>query len=275
MLRNECNCDYIEIKNLEVYAYHGVLPEENKKGQRFFLSARLYLDIEKAKSCDDLNYSVDYGAVCQYMHKLMNKQTFKLIEAASDYVATEVMKAFPYINAIELKLSKPEAPVGESFEDISVNISRRWHTVYLSIGSNMGDKKKYLDDAVTAINESPMCRVYKVSDYIITKPYGYTEQDDFLNGAVELRTLFSPYELLDFLHSVEQLADRKRDIHWGPRTLDLDILFYDDLVTDDALLTLPHPELEKRAFVLTPLKQIAPYKVHPLLNKRITDINPL
>lgn len=266
---------YIEINNLEVYAYHGVFSQEQKNGQRFYLSAKMYIDMSVSRKSDDLKDSADYGAVCQLMTKLMNKKTFKLIEAAAGYVAEETLLAFPDIQSIDLKLSKPDAPVGLPFDDISVNISKGWHTAYIALGSNMGDKKGYLDEAVNTINKSPFCRVYKISDYIETKPYGYTEQDDFLNGAIEIKTMLSPYELLEFLHTIEHNAGRTREIHWGPRTLDLDILFYDDLVTYEPLLVLPHPEIEKRDFVLTPLKQIAPYKVHPISRKRIIDINPL
>lgn len=264
---------YIEINNLTVYAYHGVFPEENKQGQNFKITARLYLDMEQASNTDDLSHSVDYGSICQYINKLMNKKIFHLIEAAADYVAKEVLLAFPAIERLELRLSKPEAPIDLPFDDISVNIERGWHTVYIALGSNMGDKRKYLDNGIKAINESPYCRVYKVSDFIVTKPYGYTEQEDFLNGAAEIKTMLSPYELLELMHKIEQMAGRTREIHWGPRTLDLDILFYDDMVTDDNILVIPHPEIEKRDFVLTPLKQIAPYMVHPLLNKRIIDIS--
>lgn len=263
---------YIEIDNLTVYAYHGVFPDENKKGQNFKITARLYLDMEQAARTDNLSYSADYGSICQYINKLMNKKTFRLIESAADYVAREVLLAFPDIERLELKLSKPYAPVELPFDDISVNITKGWHIAYVALGSNMGDKRKYLDDAVKSINDSPYCRVYKVSDFIVTKPYGYTEQEDFLNGAIEVKTMLSPYELLELLHSIEQAAGRTREIHWGPRTLDLDILFYDDLVTDDNMLVIPHPEIEKRDFVLSPLKQIAPYFIHPLLNKRIIDI---
>lgn len=264
---------YIEINNLTVYAYHGVFPEENKHGQNFKITAKLYLDMEQAAKTDELSHSADYGSICQYINKLMNKKTFHLIEAAADYVAREVLLAFPNIERLELKLSKPEAPVDLPFDNISVNIVKGWHTAYIALGSNIGDKKKYLDDAVKSINSSPYCRVYKVSDFIVTKPYGYTNQDDFLNGAIEIKTMLSPYELLEFIHMIEQQAGRTREIHWGPRTLDLDILFYDDIITDDNILVIPHPEIEKRDFVLTPLKQIAPYMIHPLLNKRIIDIS--
>lgn len=264
--------NYIYIENLKVFAYHGVFPEEKKNGQDFFLSAKLYLDTDAAAAEDDLEKSVNYGEVCHFLTSLMTEKTFQLIEAAADYLAQKLLLKYSLLSAVELSLSKPHAPVGLPFDNISIHISRSWHDVYLSIGSNMGDRKKYLDHALEKLREDKKCIVRKVSGYIVTKPYGYTEQEDFLNGAVYLRTLYSPYELLEVLHQIEAEADRKRTVHWGPRTLDLDILLYDDLVTEEPELVLPHPDMENREFVLKPLCEIAPYKIHPLLRKRIRDI---
>ena len=98
------------------------------------------------------------------------------------------------------------------------------------------------------------------------------EQEDFLNGAVELETLYAPEELLDVLHTIEQAAKRERLVHWGPRTLDLDILFYDDLVQDDPALTLPHPDMHNRDFVLRPMAELAPHFMHPLLRMTMTQL---
>ena len=117
-----------------------------------------------------------------------------------------------------------------------------------------------------------MCIVDKASDFIITKPYGYTEQDDFLNAVIKVQTLYSPKMLLDFLQKIESEANRVRSIHWGPRTLDLDILLYDDIVMDDDLLTIPHPDMKNRDFVLIPLNQIAPNHIHPIYRKSIHEM---
>ena len=111
-----------------------------------------------------------------------------------------------------------------------------------------------------------------VSDFLVTKPYGVTDQDDFLNGCLKLRTLLTPRELLDRLHHIEQEAGRERTLRWGPRTLDLDILFYDDLILGEADLCIPHVDLPNREFVLRPLCEIAPYLHHPVTGKTVWEM---
>ena len=113
---------------------------------------------------------------------------------------------------------------------------------------------------------------YQVSDYLVTEPYGGVEQDVFLNGALKLRTLLTPEELLDRLHELEQAAHRERIVHWGPRTLDLDILLYDQMIIDTPVLHVPHIDMENRDFVLIPLTELAPYYRHPVLNKTISQL---
>ena len=130
----------------------------------------------------------------------------------------------------------------------------------------------YLDNAVKALNELPTSKVEVVSEYLVTPPYGVTDQPDFLNGCLKLRTLLYPYELLAELNRIEKEAGRERIIHWGPRTLDLDIIFYDDLVLEEADLCIPHVEMHKRKFVLEPLGEIAPYKRHPINGKRVCEM---
>ena len=136
----------------------------------------------------------------------------------------------------------------------------------------MGDRMEYINQAINAIEAQDDTRVVHVSSLIETKPYGGVVQDDFLNGCIAIDTLKEPEELLDFLMDVEAQAGRVRTIHWGPRTLDLDILLYDDLVTEDEEITIPHPDLTKRLFVLEPLCELAPRGIHPLERRRYSDI---
>ncbi len=264
--------DKISIKKLEIFANHGVYPEEQVLGQKFVISAILDVDIRKAGTTDDLEYSVDYGRVCHFIKNYMEKHTSKLLEHVVENLALELLLEFPLVQGLTLELEKPWAPIGLPLETASVSIARSWHTAYIALGSNMGDKKGYLDMAVHSLDSRKDCQVTQDSDFLVTAPYGGVKQDDFLNGALELRTILEPDELLDVLNAIEQEAGRVREIHWGPRTLDLDILLYDDRIVDTPRLQIPHAEMHLRDFVLLPLAQIAPWKRHPLLQKTVREL---
>lgn len=256
--------DKIKIENLEVFANHGVFPEENRLGQKFLISAVLYTDTRKAGMTDDLTASIHYGEVCQFMDTYMKEHTYQLIERVAETLAEELLLTWSTLQKIRLEIKKPWAPLGLPLSSVSVEIERGWHTAYIALGSNMGDKAAYLSNAVNELNRVRGCKVTKISSWIETEPYGMVEQDRFLNGCLEMRTLLTPQELLEKLHEIEQAAGRERKVHWGPRTLDLDIIFYDDLVLQTEDLCIPHVDMQNRGFVLEPLCEIAPYKRHPV-----------
>lgn len=264
--------DCILIEGLEVYCNHGIFPEENKLGQKFVVNAALYTDTRKAGLHDELDKSVDYGQVCRFITEFMKKNTYKLIEAAAENLARQMLLTISNLREVEIEIKKPWAPIGLPVHSVSVKISRKWHTAYIAIGSNMGDRKGYLDMAADEIDGDENCVLLKIADAIETKPYGMEEQDDFLNSCMEVRTLYQPKELLRVCKQIEKRANRVKTVHWGPRTLDLDIIFYDDEVISENDLAIPHMEMHKREFVLRPLAQIAPNKIHPLLQKRVVDI---
>jgi dihydroneopterin aldolase/2-amino-4-hydroxy-6-hydroxymethyldihydropteridine diphosphokinase len=264
--------DKIKINNLEVFCNHGVFKEENVLGQKFLVSAILYVDTREAGLNDDLHKSIHYGEICQYIDQFMKQNTYKLIEAVAENLAMNLLLNRDNLLQIDLEIKKPWAPIGLPIDTVAVEISRKRHTAYIALGSNIGDTKKYLDDAIVQLNENQSCRVNKVSDYITTAPYGNVKQDDFLNACLELQTLLTPNELLNFLHEIEYKANRERIIKWGPRTLDLDIIMYDDLIMSEPDLILPHIEMHKRDFVLEPLAQIAPYKRNPINHKMVIEM---
>lgn len=264
--------DRIQIKNLEVFARHGVFAEENVLGQKFVISAEMYTSVRKAGKTDDLAESIHYGEVCHFIREFVEKNTWKLLETVAERLAEELLLKTERLEKIRLEIKKPWAPVGLPLETVSVEIERSWHTVFLALGSNLGDKEANLRLGVEGIRNTRGCRVLAVSDFLVTEPYGGVEQDDFLNGAMKIRTLLTPHELLERLHQIERDAKRERVIRWGPRTLDLDILLYDDLVLDDEKLHIPHIEMHKRDFVLKPLCQIAPYVRHPVYNRTAQEL---
>ena len=265
--------DKIKITDLEVFANHGVFPEENTLGQKFLVSATLYTNTRRAGLSDDLTASIHYGEVSSFIDRYLREHTFKLLERTAEALAEELLLHTKGLEKIRLEIKKPWAPVKLPLKTVSVEIERGWHTAYIALGSNMGGRESYLNDAVTALDAVRGCSVKKVSRFIETPPYGVTDQDDFLNGCLELRTLLPPDELLEELHRIEKQAGRERILRWGPRTLDLDIIFYDDLIIEDAELCIPHAEMHKRKFVLEPLCEIAPYKRHPVYGKTVWEMN--
>ena len=264
--------DKIHIKNLEVFARHGVFPEENVLGQKFVVSAVLHTSTRAAGKTDDLTKSIHYGEVSQFVTEFMEQNTFQLLETAAERLAEELLLNTERLEKIRLEIKKPWAPVGLPLETVSVEIERGWHTAYIAFGSNLGDKEANLRLGVEGLRSIRGCRVEAVSDFLVTVPYGGVEQDDFLNGAMKIRTLLTPHELLERLHEIEQEAKRERVVRWGPRTLDLDILLYDDLILDEEDLHIPHIEMYKRDFVLKPLCQIAPYARHPVYNRTAAEL---
>ena len=147
------------------------------------------------------------------------------------------------------------------------------HTVYLALGSNLGDRLANLKQAIAAL--TPQMDVKAKSQVYETPPWGHEDQPTFLNQAVKAKTYLDPEPLLKHLKRLEVALGRKESFPNGPRLIDIDILFYDDVVLDTPLLTIPHPRLHERGFVLLPLMDIAPDLVHPLSNKTVREMAAL
>lgn len=144
-------------------------------------------------------------------------------------------------------------------------------TVYIGIGSNLGNREENCLNSIRLIEERDI-RVLKRSSLYETEPWGVEDQPMFINMAIEAETELSPLELLRVLKSIEKSMGRVQTERWGPRIIDLDILFYNNLILETPELTIPHPYIKERPFVLIPLSEIAPEFEHPVLKKRIKEL---
>lgn len=144
------------------------------------------------------------------------------------------------------------------------------HTIFFGLGSNVGDKKQNLEKAISKLSKK--ISDIQVSKFYETEPWGYTEQDKFLNAAIRGKTFLAPSELLQFIKLIEKEVGRVKRFKWGPREIDIDILFYDDLIYKDNFLTIPHPFLQEREFVLKPLLDLDPNFVHPVFKRTVHQL---
>lgn len=141
------------------------------------------------------------------------------------------------------------------------------YRVFISFGSNIDDKAKNCHRGITALLESGVCKLISQSRLYETAPADFREQDWFVNGVMLVETKLEPFQLLEKLKDIEREAGRKETVRFGPRVLDMDIIFFEDLVIDSNHLQIPHPRMQNRRFVLEPLCDIAPTMVHPVLRK--------
>lgn len=264
--------DRIKIQELKVFAHHGVFDFEKAQGQNFFVNATLFLPLQKAGRIDALEETVNYAAVCDDIVNEMQGKNYDLIEAAAEAVCVCLLNKYPRLQQVDLEIRKPEAPLDADFSSVSVYISRKRHRTYIAFGANLGDPLAQISAAKEAINADASCKILRSSEIIKTTPYGGVEQDDFYNGVWETETYLEPEELLDFLHRVEQTQGRVRDVVWGPRTLDLDILLFDRLVYESERLFIPHRDMKNRDFVLEPLASLTPDFCHPVTGQTIKEM---
>jgi 2-amino-4-hydroxy-6-hydroxymethyldihydropteridine diphosphokinase len=143
---------------------------------------------------------------------------------------------------------------------------------YIALGSNIGDRFDNLARAIQEIIQDKNNVIQDISSIYETLPYGYKDQGNFYNAVIKIKTSYQLLELLDLLKSIEQKIGREKSTKWGPREIDLDILFYNNLIYSDDRVTVPHKEVAKRDFVLVPLSESAPDLYHPVLNQKICDI---
>ena len=255
----------VEIRGLVVTTVVCVLPHERVIAQPVRIDLDLFVDLRDAGRSDELSDTANYGDVAERVAGVVRESKDLLLERVADRVAQMVL-GIDRVEGVEVTVTKLRPPIPEQLESTAVSIHRRRHdyesidrdahVAIVALGSSLGDRESYLRGAVRALGE-----VQVMSQVFETDPVGGPDgQDQYLNMVVSIRTMLDPYALLRQCRQIEADALRQRVVHWGPRTLDVDVLFYDDITIDDPRLTIPHPRYAERRFVLAPLAEVAPQR---------------
>lgn len=276
--------DRIVLTGVRANGTHGVLDFEHERAQPFVVDATLHVDLAAAGASDDLNDTVDYGRAAKEIVAAIEGGHADLIEHLAQRIADRLL-AIPPVRQVDVTVHKPHAPIAVPFDDVAVSISRsrkeqsrkaqnetgnasdtghggangRSHHAVIALGGNQGDVAGTLRDAVRRIDGLPDTQITGVSPLYRTAAWGMADgTPDFLNAVVEATTTLGAHDLLERLQRIELDHGRTRETHWSDRTLDLDIIDYDGIESDDTSLTLPHPRAWQRAFVLVPWAALDP-----------------
>jgi dihydroneopterin aldolase/2-amino-4-hydroxy-6-hydroxymethyldihydropteridine diphosphokinase len=276
--------DSIKLTGISAEGIHGVLDFEHEKPQPFVVDAELFLDVSKAGRSDDLADTVDYGQIASRIVSVIEGEHVDLIETLAERIASSILQTAA-IKRVKLTVHKPQAPIRVPFDDVSVSIERSRiadaggglgsgldggldaadnagadsHHVVIAMGGNIGDPVRAMRSALVAIDAVPGNQIIGISPLFKTHAWGMEDgTPDFFNAVVEITTTLTPQTLLNTLQLVEAAHGRSREVHWGSRPLDLDIIDFDGIVSFDPALTLPHPRAWQRAFVLAPLLALEP-----------------
>lgn len=254
--------DRIVLQGISARGFHGVLDVEKADGQDFVVDVTLDVDLRRAGRSDLLAHTVNYAEVAADIVALITGPGHDLIETLADQIAAAALRR-PLVQAVEVTVHKPQAPVGVPFGDVQVRVERsRDEPVVIALGANLGDVQATLEAAVRQLAQVDGLRISAVSELFETDPVGGPDQPVYLNAVLLARTRLAAFGLLTELHAIEAAHRRLRETRWGARTLDLDLIQYgdpglgSDLVSEDPELMLPHPRAHERAFVLAPWRAV-------------------
>jgi dihydroneopterin aldolase/2-amino-4-hydroxy-6-hydroxymethyldihydropteridine diphosphokinase len=258
--------DRILVDDLRVMCVIGALPHEREAAQPIRIDLAVGVDLADAGRSDELDDTVNYGLLAERVTEMAVASKYVLLERLADEIAAIVL-TFDRVDEVEVTVTKLRPPVPNDLATTAVRIVRSrtpageravgGHTAIVALGSNLGDREAYLRLALAELGA-----VTAVSDVYETEPIGGPdEQGAYLNMVAVVATPLDPFAFLRRCQRIEELARRVRLVHWGPRTLDVDVLFFDDVVVESPELTLPHPRVGERRFVLAPLSDVAPERV--------------
>jgi dihydroneopterin aldolase / 2-amino-4-hydroxy-6-hydroxymethyldihydropteridine diphosphokinase len=270
--------DQIRLVGVRATGHHGVLESERRDGQEFAVDVVLHLDTRPAAASDDLGTTVDYGALARVVAGIVRGESVQLIETLADRIARACL-VDPAVLAADVAVHKPAAPIAERFDDVVLAV-RRYRggdrasaaaltaggaevDAVLALGANLGDRMAILRSALSALSAVPGIDVRAVSGVWETAPVGGPPQPDYLNAVILIRTRLPARALLAAGHGIEAALGRRRGARWGPRSLDIDLIAYADLINAEDDLEVPHPRASGRAFVLAPWNEVDPRAVLP------------
>jgi dihydroneopterin aldolase/2-amino-4-hydroxy-6-hydroxymethyldihydropteridine diphosphokinase len=263
----------ILIKNLNLFGYHGVKEIEKKSGQNFLFNLKISLGEEIVLKSDDLKDTLNYSEVIKVLKKVNNSTKFDLLETLSMTIADRIMEISPLVNKISIKIEKTSPPIKENLKSVGVEyvLNRADYKrkksksagidVYLSLGSNIGSREGNLRRAVDIIKNNPDFDLIRASSIYETEPMYFKDQDYFYNMVLHccVDERLGPFGIMGFLKDIEwQLGRRKAKQIYGPRIIDIDLLYYGEVTLQSDFLTIPHSKITERNFVLLPLSEIAP-----------------
>jgi dihydroneopterin aldolase/2-amino-4-hydroxy-6-hydroxymethyldihydropteridine diphosphokinase len=246
--------DRIVLSGLRVVGRHGANPGEREREQPFELNVVLHLDLHAAQASDDLRQTISYAEVRRRLIEIVGSTSFALLERLASEIVNEIFSD-PRISRVEVTIAKPEAfPEGVPSVTLDRTNPHYRARCYVSIGSNRGDAEDNVRKGIAALGDAG--EVAAVSQLFRTEPWGERNQPAFVNAVAALDTALPPRALLDTLKTIEARMGRVPSYHWGPRTIDLDVLTYSGERIDEDGLHIPHPRMLERAFVLVPLAEL-------------------
>jgi dihydroneopterin aldolase/2-amino-4-hydroxy-6-hydroxymethyldihydropteridine diphosphokinase len=259
----------IIIKDLILFGYHGVNEEEKIKGQEFLFNISILLDKDTAGrngflKKDNIKNTVNYSEVIEIVKYINDNNKFDLLETLSNDIAKKILSFSPMIERVMVRVEKISPPISEKIGSVGAEIQVKKEEelkVFMSLGSNLGDREKNLRGAVDRIDRHRSIDVIKVSSIYETEPMYVKDQDSFFNIVIGagVGEGFSPFEMLGYLKSIEYSMGRKENtVKYGPRVIDIDILYFGETEIISDFLVIPHPRISERKFVLMPLNEIAP-----------------
>ncbi|MDF7673672.1 2-amino-4-hydroxy-6-hydroxymethyldihydropteridine diphosphokinase [Acetobacteraceae bacterium ESL0709] len=247
------------VRDLCLFAHHGVLPEETRLGQRFFISMDVAADIDLAITGDDYTQAVCYSQLCSIASDVSRHANFQLIETLADRIAQAVLEYYSQVVEVRIEIRKPSAPLPYTVREVAVEVTKkRVESIGLSLGANIGEREATLKAALETLARTEGVQLDRVSSLYDSAPWGIEDQPSFVNLCLLARTSLNPLALLRLCKETECLLGRAPGRHWGERALDIDVLFYGQKEVKTPVLTLPHPHLFERAFVLEPLYELDP-----------------